>query len=148
MMFKAQASRWDVWAVVLAVLATFLELGVTLIKPTVDFAGKSLTVTNGMLGIGLLFGALIWALVEMFTPPGLHKRDLAFRFIGSFLLGMVLGVILAIVFGFGQYLLLPAYFKNVFAMYMLAGYLFVFVVIVFDAAWLHNKAYIRPRGGR
>ena len=148
MMFRAQASRWDVWAVVLAVLATFLELGVTLVKPTISFDGKIISVTNGLLGVGLLFGALIWALVVMFTPPGNGKFSLILRFFGSFVLGMFLGVIVAYVFGFGQYLLIPAYFRNPFAIYMLVGFLFVFMVIVFDAAWLHNKAYIRPRRAR
>jgi len=141
--FRRAATRWDVFAAILAALVLLIEIAVVLAKPTISFDGTLIVVTNGVIAFALLVGAFIWALVEMFTPAGRSVVDLAVRFIGSFFIGAIIGGFLSVLFGFGQYLLIPVSYGNIFAEYMAVGFIFVFAVVVFNAAWLHNKASLK-----
>ena len=143
--WKVADSRWDKTAVIFAVLVSLLEMLLLFAKPQITFFGTSEIITQGFLAFGLLTGALLWALVELMTPARRHYTDLIFRFFGSFIIGFFVGAYLAFYFNFGQYIIVPIYAGNVLALYETLGIFFVFVVLVSDAAWAHNKAFLKSK---
>lgn len=143
--WKVADSRWDRTAVIFAVLVSLLEMFLLFARPQISFFGTSQVITQALLAFGLLTGALLWALVELMTPARRHYTDLIFRFFGSFIVGFFLGAYLAYYFNFGQYILVPIYSGNVLALYETFGIFFVFIVLVSDAAWAHNKAFLKHK---
>jgi hypothetical protein len=144
--YRLAQSRWDVTAVIFAVTVTMFELMVLFAKPTISLFGKTEVVTQGIAAFGLLTGAMFWAMIELITPAGkggTFHTDLLMRFFGSFIAGFFIGGFLADYFAWGQYLIVPMYAHNWLALYNVLGILFVFMVLVSDAAWAHNKTFIR-----
>ncbi len=146
--YRLARSRWDVMSVIFAVIVTMFELMMLFAKPTISLFGKTEVVTQGVAAFGLLTGAMFWAMVELITPAGkggkLHT-DLLMRFFGSFIAGFFIGGFLADYFAWGQYLIVPMYAHNWLALYNVLGILFVFIVLISDAAWAHNKTFVRTR---
>ena len=143
--WKVADSRWDKAAVIFAVLVSLLEMVLLFAKPRITFFGTSEIITQGFLAFGLLTGALLWALVELMTPARRHYTDLIFRFFGSFIIGFFIGAYLAYFFNFGQYIIVPIYSGNVLALFETFGIFFVFIVLVSDAAWAHNKTFLNHK---
>lgn len=137
--------RMSTGAVVLAVLVIFTELLVTMAHTSITVTGNTVVVGQGVALMAIMMGSLFWALVEMFTRPGHHWYTLAARFFTAYVVGGFLGAFLGYEFNFGQFLVIPAKSGNMLAIFELAGFLFVFVVIVADAAWLHKRTYIKSK---
>ncbi|MEM0134507.1 MAG: hypothetical protein QXU18_04675 [Thermoplasmatales archaeon] len=146
--WKVANSRWDTTAVIFAVLVTLLEMFLLFAKPSISFFGKTEVVTQGLVAFGMITGALLWALIEIMTPARRHRSDLIFRFFGSFIVGFFVGAYLALYFNFGQYIIVPIYARNPFALFETFGIFFVFIVLVSNAAWAHNKTFIKRNGSK
>ncbi len=141
-LYRARATTWDISAVIFATIVAFIELFLLFIKPQTTIVLGSLFVMQGVMAFAMLTGAFFWAIVELLTPARRSILDLLVRFFGSFILGFFVGGFLAYYFHFGQYVLIPLSAGNLLALYLTLGIFFVFVVLIVDAAWAHNKTFV------
>ncbi|AKA48530.1 hypothetical protein IX51_04795 [uncultured archaeon] len=137
----------SVGATILASFLVLIELALLFSRPSFGFAGHTYYVSQGVAAFAMLIGALFWAIAEMFTPAGRTFWALASRFIVAFLIGGIFGGIVGSVSDFGQLVLVPASNGNGLAIFMLLGYLWVFIVLVYSGAWMHAKNFVK-RGGK
>lgn len=135
---KPVTRRMSVGAMVLASFLVLIELAVLFSKPEVVFSGHIYYVSQGIAAFAILTGALFWALAEMFTRAGRGFWTLTARFGFAFIVGALFGGIIGAVSNFGRLVLIPASQGNMAAIFMLLGYLWVFGVIAYSAAWLHG----------
>ncbi len=136
-------SSWDIVAMIFAVAVIFIELALMFSKPVISFAlgGKYISVTNGILAFAGVTGGLLWAVVEVMTPPRRRRLDIFLRFFGSFIIGFFIGGFFGYYFMFGQYLLVPMYNGNMLATFEVIAIYIAFVIMVINAAWAHNKGF-------
>ena len=144
---KFPTRRFSVGATIVAAFLFLIELTLLFSKPSIGIAGHTIFVSQGMAAFAVLIGALFWAIAEMFTPAGQSIWDLAMRFGFSFVLGAIFGGFLGYTSNFGELVLIPAYNGNPLALFMIAGYLWVFLVLVLGASWMHSRNFIK-RGGK
>lgn len=142
---KFPARRTSVGALVLAGFLTLIEATLLFSKPSVGIAGHTIYIGQGMGAFAVLTGSLFWAIAEMFTKAGRGFWTLVSRFGFSFVIGTILGGFLGYVGDFGQLVLVPAYNGNPLALFMLFGYLWVFVVLVLGASWMHGRNFVRRK---
>ncbi|MFZ0700083.1 MAG: hypothetical protein WAN74_07860 [Thermoplasmata archaeon] len=137
-------SNWDLGAVVVAIIASVAWLITMLSKPSFVVIGHTVVVTQGIMAGVILFGAAVWAAIEVFTPPGETVGGLILRSAAGFLVGGLFGGFAAYVFNWGSYLINPAIGGgNGAAIFELAGVLFLGFVLIWDAAWSHSRRFVR-----
>lgn len=105
-------SPWDLGAVIVALLGMVLLLVSFLSKPQIVILHHTVVLTQGIVAPAIVLGAIAWALVEYFTPPGVGITDLLVRIIPSFAAGGFLGGLLGYYYHFGQYVIEPAFAGN------------------------------------
>jgi hypothetical protein len=138
--------NWDAGAVVIGILASLLAILSFFSRPTFTVANHVVVITQGIVAGAVIMGALFWAAIEVFTKPGEGLVDLLVRSVGGFVLGGLVGGLMAYLFNFGQYLLVPAFAGNPAAIYELLAVFFAGIVLIWDAAWSHSRAYVRWGG--
>ncbi len=141
--YRVYRASWDTAAVVFAVVVILLELVFLFAKPTVSLFGKTVAVTSGIVAFAGVTGAMLWAIVEVVTPPRKHRFDIWLRFFGSFILGFFIGGFLGYYFNFGQLVLVPSYNGNYLAMFEVFAIFIAVIILVSNAAWAHNKGFIK-----
>ena len=132
--FSVAAGIWAALVSVLAVSAFF-------IRPVITVQNHVIVITTGVLLGALIVGSAFWGMVEALTPPATRMRDLIFRVTGAFVAGLFVGGFAALVFNFGQYLILPAYYGNPWADFEAFSIGLFVVITVWHAAWLHTRSY-------
>ena len=143
-MTKWRTTNWDLGAVVVAVIASILWIITMLSPPSFVVIGHTVVLTQGIMAGVLLFGAAVWAAIEVFTPPGETVGALLLRSTAGFLLGGLLGGLMAYVFNWGAFLINPAISGgNGAAVFELLGVLVLGFVFIWDAAWSHSRRYLR-----
>ena len=118
---------FDVGAIVVAVIAIMTMLVVYLVPPQLTIFNHRLVVTQGIIVPGLLVGALLWGIIEIYTSRGKGKVDVILRPLLGFIIGVLLGGYLGYEFNFGQYIIVPAFHLNLYALYE-----FVAIFIAYD----------------
>ena len=131
---------FDVGATAVATIWVVVMLLVYIMRPQILILGKTIVVTQGIVIPGLLVGAFFWGLIELYTAPGTGKIHTIIRPLIGFLTGMLVGGLLGLDFNFGQYLVVPAFNGNVYAVYELVAVLVAYILFVIEAAWWHNKS--------
>jgi hypothetical protein len=144
-MYRVNATRWDLAAVIFATIMILVELAALFVHPEISLVFGSAFVSQAIFAFGFLTGAMFWAMIELLTPARKHFTDLLVRFFGAFIIGFFVGGFLAYYFQFGQYILVPAMSGNMLALFELLGVFFVFVVLIIDAAWAHNKTFVSSK---
>lgn len=145
---KPVSRRMSVGAMILASFLVLIELAVLFSKPEIVFSGHVYYVSQGIAAFAILTGSLFWALAEMFTRAGRGFWTLTARFGFAFIVGALFGGIIGAVSNFGRLVLIPASQGNGAAIFMLLGYLWIFGVITYSAAWLHGMNSIgKLKGG-
>ena len=143
-MTKWRTTNWDLGAVVVSLIASALWLMTMLSTPSFVVIGHTVIVSQGIMAGALLFGAAVWAAIEVFTPPGETVGALLLRSAAGFLLGGFFGGLVGYVFNFGSFLINPALSGgNGAAVFELVGVLFLGFVFIWDAAWSHSRRYLR-----
>ncbi len=133
--------NWSISASIIAAIATMSLIAVFFAKPVLVADGNTFVVTEGSIIPGIIVGMAFWLMVEMFTPPGKGIVILLARVVPAFMAGMFIGGIMGILFNFGRYLIIPAYYGNQGAMFDGFAIVVFGVATVWHAAWLHNKSY-------
>ena len=131
---------FDVGALVIAVIAITAMLVIYLVPPQLTIFNHKLVVTQGIIIPGLLIGAFLWGVIEIYTSRGKSKVDVVVRPLLGFFIGVILGGYLGYEFNFGQYIIVPAFHLNIYAMYEFVAIFIAYVMFVIEAAWWHNKA--------
>ncbi len=134
---------FDVGATAVATIWVVVMLLVYIVRPQILVLGKAVIVTQGIVIPGLLVGAFIWGLIELYTVPGTGKIHTIVRPFLGFMAGMLIGGLLGLDFNFGQYLIVPAFNGNIYAIYELVAVLIAYFLFVIEAAWWHNKSATR-----
>ncbi len=143
-MTKWRTTNWDLGAVVVAAIASILWLITMLSRPSFAVIGHTVVVTQGIMAGVLLFGAAVWAAIEVFTPPGETVGALILRSIVGFVAGGLFGGLVSYVFNWGAYLINPALSGgNGAAVFELVGVLALGFVFIWDAAWSHSRRFVR-----
>ena len=137
------ARNWDLGAIIVAVIASLLFAVSLLSRPQVVILNHTVVISQGLVVPAILVGALIWAAIEVMTPPGKGIADLLIRSLVGFIIGGIVGGILGYSFSFGDYLLAPAFAGNAGAIFELVAILFLGMVVIWDAAWSHRRQYVR-----
>lgn len=144
MLYKRVISRrMSVGSVLLASILVVVELALLFSKPSFGFAGHVYYISQGIGAFAMLIGGLFWAIAEMFTPAGRTFWTLLSRFLVAFIFGSILGGIAGAASNFGELVLVPISNGNVLAIFMGLGYLWVFAVLVYSAAWMHAKNFVK-----
>ena len=130
---------FDVGAIVVAVIAIMTMLVVYLVPPQLTIFNHRLVVTKGIIVPGLLVGALLWGIIEIYTSRGKGKVDVILRPLLGFIIGVLLGGYLGYEFNFGQYIIVPAFHLNLYALYEFVAIFIAYVMFIIEAAWWHNK---------
>ena len=130
---------FDVGAIVVAVIAIMTMLVVYLVPPQLTIFNHRLVVTQGIIVPGLLVGALLWGIIEIYTSRGKGKVDVILRPLLGFIIGVLLGGYLGYKFNFGQYIIVPAFHLNLYALYEFVAIFIAYVMFIIEAAWWHNK---------
>lgn len=143
-MTKWRTTNWDLGAVVVALIASGLWFVTMLSRPSFVVIGHTVVVTQGIMAGVILFGAAVWAAIEVFTPPGETVGALVLRSFAGFIAGGLFGGLVSYVFNWGAYLINPAISaQNGAAIFELVGILFLGLVFVWDAAWSHSRRFVR-----
>ncbi|MGP6221071.1 hypothetical protein [Caldiplasma sukawensis] len=137
---------WSIGAVIVALFGTFLLLVSLLSKPQFEVLNHTVVLTQGVVAPAVIMGALVWAIVEGFTPPGKGIIDLLARIIPAFIIGALVGGTLGYLLNFGGYVLNPAFNGNVLALFFLVSTLLASLAIVWEAAWAHTKGFRGQKG--
>lgn len=132
---------WSIGAVIVALLGTFLLLVSLLSKPQFDILHHTVVLTQGVIAPAVIMGAVVWAIVEGFTPPGKGVVDLLARIIPAFIVGALVGGTLGYLLNFGGYVLNPAFNGNLWALFFLITTLLASLAIVWEAAWADTKGF-------
>ena len=130
---------FDVGALVIAVIAIVAMLVVYVIPPQIVLFNHRLVVTQGIIIPGLLVGAFLWGVIEIYTSRGKGKVDTIVRPLVGFIIGMLVGGYLGYKFNFGQYIIVPAFHLNLYALYEFAAIFIAYLMFILEAAWWHNK---------
>jgi len=130
---------FDVGALVIAVIAITTMLVVYLVPPQLTIFNHRLVVTQGIIVPGLLVGAFLWGVIEIYTSRGKGKLDVILRPLLGFIIGVLLGGYLGYEFNFGQYIIVPAFHLNLYALYEFVAIFIAYVMFIIEAAWWHNK---------
>ena len=130
---------FDVGALVVAVIAITTMLVVYLVPPQLTIFNHRLVVTQGIIVPGLLVGALLWGIIEIYTSLGKGKIDVILRPLLGFFIGAFIGGYLGYEFNFGQYIIVPAFHLNLYALYEFVAIFIAYVMFIIEAAWWHNK---------
>ena len=146
--YKPISRRMSTGAVILASFLVLIEIAVLFSKPSVVFSGHVYYISQGIAAFAILTGALFWAIAGMFTKAGRGFWTLTARFGFAFIVGALFGGIIGALSNFGRLVLIPASQGNGAAIFMLLGYVWVFAVIVYSAAWLHGINSIGKLNGR
>ena len=85
--------NWDFGAVIVALLGTFLLLVSLLSRPQIVILHHSVVITQGLVAPAIIMGAIVWSIIELFTPPGRTLEDLLIRIIPAFVIGGVVGLL-------------------------------------------------------
>ena len=133
--------NWSLGAVLIGLLGTFLLIVSLLSKPQIVVLNHQVVLTQGVVAPAILMGAIFWALIEFFTPPGKSIEDLLIRIIPAFVLGGIFGGLLGYLFNFGGYVLNPAFNGNDDAILFLASVLIGGLAITWNAAWAHTHGF-------
>lgn len=146
--YKPISRRMSTGALILSSFLVLIELAILFSRPSVVFSGHVYYISQGIAAFAMLTGALFWAIAEMFTRAGRGFWTLTARFGFSFIIGAIFGGIIGALSNFGRLVLIPASQGNGAAIFMLLGYLWIFAVIVYSAAWLHGINSIGRLQGR
>ena len=130
---------FDVGALVIAVIAITAMLVTYLVPPQFMIFNQKLVVTQGIIIPGLLVGAFLWGIIEIYTSRGKGKIDVILRPLLGFFIGAFIGGYLGYEFNFGQYIIVPAFHLNLYALYEFAAIFIAYVMFIIEAAWWHNK---------
>ena len=143
-MTKWRTTNWDLGAVVVAAIASVLWLITMLSRPSFAVIGHTVVVTQGIMAGAILFGAAVWAAIEVFTPPGETVGALLLRSFAGFIAGGLFGGFFAFMFNWGAFLINPAISAgNGAAIFELIGIFFLGLVFIWDAAWSHSRRFVR-----
>ena len=144
---KAQSKKrwynpnWDIGAVIVAFIGTFLILVSFFSRPEFVILRHTVILTQGIVAPAILMGAIVWAIVEYFTPPGHTLEDLLVRIIPAFIIGALIGGTLGYIFNFGKYVIQPAFNGNVDALFFLVSVAIASLAVTWNAAWAHRKGF-------
>ena len=130
---------FDVGALVIAVIAITAMLVTYLVPPQFMIFNQKLVVTQGIIIPGLLVGAFLWGIIEIYTSRGKGKIDVILRPLLGFFIGAFIGGYLGYEFNFGQYIIVPAFHLNLYALYEFVAIFIAYVMFIIEAAWWHNK---------
>ena len=83
---------FDVGALVIAVIAIVAMMVTYLMPPQLTIFNHKLVVTQGILIPGLLVGAFLWGVIEIYTSHGKGKIDVILRPLVAFIIGAFVGV--------------------------------------------------------
>ena len=133
--------NWSLGAVIVSLFGTFLLLISLLSKPQFVIMHHTVVLTQGIVAPAVLMGAIVWAMVEFFTPPGRIVGDLLIRIIPAFIIGAFLGGLLGYMFNFGKYVIEPAFNGNPDALLFLVAVLAAGLAVTWNAAWAHRHGF-------
>ncbi len=140
--------NWSLGAVIVALLGTFLLLVSMLSKPQFVILHHTVVLTQGIVAPAILMGAIVWAIVEFFTPPGRSIQDLLIRIIPAFIVGAFVGGLLGYMFNFGKYVIEPAFNGNPDALLFLVAVLTAGLAVTWNAAWSHKHGFRGQKAGK
>ena len=133
--------NWDIGAVIVALIGTFLLIVTLLSRPRFEILHHTVILTQGIIAPAVIMGAIVWAIVEYFTPPGHTIEDLLARIIPAFIVGALLGGGFGYFFNFGKYVIEPAFNGNIDAVFFLLSVLIASLAVTWNAAWAHRKGF-------
>jgi hypothetical protein len=137
---------WSLGAVIVSLFGTFLLLISLLSKPQFVVMHHTVVLTQGIVAPAVLMGAIVWAIVEFFTPPGKSIEDLLVRIIPAFIIGAFFGGLLGYMYNFGDYVINPAFNGSADALLFLVSVLVAGLAIVWNAAWSHKHGFRGQKG--
>ncbi len=140
--------NWSLGAVIVALLGTFLLLVSLLSRPQFVIMNHTVVLTQGIVAPAVLMGAIVWAMVEFFTPPGRTIEDLLIRIIPAFIVGAFLGGLLGYMFNFGKFVIEPAFNGNPDALLFLVAVLAAGLAVTWNAAWSHKHGFRGQKSGK
>ena len=138
--------NWSLGAVIVALFGTFLLLISLLSKPQFVVMNHTVVLTQGIVAPAVLMGAIVWAIVEFFTPPGRSISDLLVRIVPAFIIGAFIGGLLGYLFNFGKYVINPAFNGNPDALLFLISVLIAGLAVTWNAAWAHKHGFRGQKG--
>jgi hypothetical protein len=106
----------------------------------------TVVLTQGIVAPAVLMGAIVWAIVEFYTPPGRGIEDLLVRIIPAFIIGAFIGGLLGFMFNFGKYVINPAFSGNPDALIFLVAVLAAGLAVTWNAAWSHSHGFRGQEG--
>ncbi|PYB68290.1 hypothetical protein DMB44_04395 [Thermoplasma sp. Kam2015] len=140
--------NWSLGAVIVALIGTFLLLVSLLSKPQFVIMHHTVVLTQGIVAPAVLMGAIVWAMVEFFTPPGRSIEDLLVRIIPAFIIGAFIVGLLGYMFSFGKFVIEPAFNGNPNALLFLVSVLVAVLAVTWNAAWSHKHGFRGQKSGK
>ncbi len=143
---KKWNSPWDLSSIGVLIIGVFLILIAGFSKPSVDILSHHVVITQGIVLPAIVFGSILWALIEFFTPPARGPLSVLITVLPAFIIGGLVGGFLGYYYHFGQYVLEPAFNGNVTALAFLVILLVASISIMANAAWGHSHGFRGQKG--
>ena len=122
------------WAtVILAALLSIFFVAAMFARPTIDIAHGKVLYLDGIIASAIILGSMMWALIEVLTPPG-NAISLIWRAGAGLIIGGAVGAYIGYSFNFSQYIIIPIFSGNTYAMFYFASVLLFGVGVIWDAA--------------
>ncbi len=141
-----KVGSFGIGEIVIGLFASILLFVGLLAKPTYTILNHVVVFNDGIIAPAIIFGAMTWAIIEAFTPPGKSIIDLIWRAVIGFALGGIIGGFLGYEFAFAQYVIIPSFNGNTAASIYLVAILIFGLIVIWDAAWSHRKGYMGQKG--
>ncbi len=142
---KVRAARrpktFSVAAAIWASIVSLIVISVFFIKPVIVVQNHVIVIDDAVLLGAIIVGSAFWGIAEALTKPGTEFRHLFLRVFIAFTAGLFVGGFATLVFNFGQYLIIPAYYGNPWADFEAFAIGTFTIVTVWHAAWLHTRSY-------
>lgn len=129
-------------ALTMAFLMTMLGAVFLLASPKISLSGGFMNISNAILAMGFLVAGVLWAIIEIYTPPGKSTSDLLLRWVVALLIGVPIGGVAGYISGFGPLIILPASQGNAFAFLVEVAFLWLTACVMFAAAWWHSRGVV------
>ncbi|MHB1440005.1 MAG: hypothetical protein ACYCSO_05115 [Cuniculiplasma sp.] len=142
-----KGKTWSIGAIFVALIGTFLLLVSGFSRPQDDILGHTVVLTQGLVLPAVVLGAIVWGLVELFTPPARNITDLLIRIIPAFIAGAFLGGLLGYLLNFGGYVLNPAFNGNIPDLFFLVSAIIAGLAITWNAAWADTHGFRGQKKG-
>lgn len=132
-------------AIILSLILSIVFLASMFARPVIQLSDGRVLYLDGIIASAVLLGSMMWALIELVTPPG-KGITLIWRAGLGLIIGGAIGAYVGYSFSFAQYVILPIYQHDNYALFYFLTILIFGLAVIWAAAWDHRHGFLGQLG--